>query len=176
MSRCHALLAGSMILFSILREPLAAEITTTYKGDLALPVDLYSSDGILLEKGKFEIEVRYERDQYLLVLAKKEDKPLTKQDKQSAKVIGETVSSEQLKAVLQGLPLFGTLRLDSAQPTESVKENEKPANPPLLPNLSWEVTLRAFEVPNKDEVVFVFRKNAEPPTTVVFRLFRNKPK
>lgn len=172
MSGCHTWLA-LMILLSVFREPLAAE-TSAYRGELPLPIDLYSSDGILLEKGKFEVEVRYERDHYALAIAKKEGKPLTK-------VGGQTVSREQLKEVQQGVPLFGTLRLESPQPSGAAKEagNETSSNPsPYLPRFSWQVTLRAFEVPNKDEVVFLFRNNGsvEPPTTVVFRLFRNKPK
>ena len=172
------MLAGLMIVFSVLLGPLAAEVTTTYKGELPLPEDLYSSDGILLKKGKFEVEVRYERGHYVLVLAEKGDKLVTKEDKPSAKVGGEAVSGEQSRAFMKGVPLFGTVRLESAQPSEPAKENETPSNPTPLPKFSWEVTLRAFEVSNKDEVAFVFRKNgsAQPPTTVVFRLFRNKPK
>jgi hypothetical protein len=177
MSRCHTLLAGLIILLSITVEPLTAEVTSSYKGELPLPEDLYSSDGILLKKGKFEVEVRYETGHYVLVLAEKGDKPLTKEDKRSTKVGGETVSGEQLKSFMKGVPLFGTVRLESAQP-EPEKENDTPSNPTPLPKFSWEVTLRAFEVSNKNEVVFVFLKNGsvQPSTTVVFRLFRNNPK
>jgi hypothetical protein len=161
-----------VVLVTLFTAQLAAQTISTYRGELQLPVDLYTSDGVLLEKGKFEIEVRYERD-YALVFAKK--------DKTLARVGGQTVSGEQLKEVFQGVPLIGTLRLETPEPSGPAKEtgNETPSNPsPYLRKFSWQVTLRAFEAPNKNDVVLVFRKNgtAEPPTTVAFRLFSNKPK
>jgi hypothetical protein len=95
-------LVWTVIILLLLAGPLAAETTGTYKGELALPVDLYSSDGVLLEKGKFEIEVRNEKGNYALIFARK--------DKTLARVGGRTVSGDQLQEVFQGMQVHFALR------------------------------------------------------------------
>jgi hypothetical protein len=161
-----------IVLFTLFNTLMvAAQTAGVYKGELQLPVDLYTSEGILLEKGTFEIEVRQEKGHYALVAIKK--------DKVLARLRGEMVSEDESLQVSRGMPLTGTLRLEEASEGAKETANESAANPsPYLSRLSWRVTLRVFEAPNKNDVVFVFRNNrsAEPSTTVTFRLFRNKPK
>ncbi|HEX2523984.1 MAG TPA: hypothetical protein VHP35_17875, partial [Terriglobia bacterium] len=74
-----------IVLFTLFNTLMvAAQTAGVYKGELQLPVDLYTSEGILLEKGTFEIEVRQEKGHYALVAIKK--------DKVLARLRGEMVS------------------------------------------------------------------------------------
>jgi hypothetical protein len=161
----------AVVLLAFSRAQVAAGVNGPYKCELQLPVDLYTSDGVLLEKGKFGIEVRQEKDHYLLAVVSK--------DKVLARVRGETVSEDESKQVSVGMPLVGTLRLE--EPSEPAKEttSQSASNPTsYLPRLSWRVTLRVFETPNQNDVVLLFRKieTAESPVAVVFRLFKTRPK
>lgn len=148
---------------------LAAEKPDVYKGELQLPFDLYTSEGLQLEKGRWEIEVRQQNTRYEFIFNKK--------NKTVARVGGDTVAEEKLKQLSLGVPLTGTIRLEETPAEEADKEPPSDSSSYLI-RLSWRVTLRVLGSPNSNEVILSFRKDgtSEPPSRVIFRLFRSKLK
>jgi hypothetical protein len=162
-------IVGLLLPLEILSRPRAAGSPGVYKGELQLPVDLYTSEGVSLEAAKWEIEVRQENARCEFIFRKKE--------KIVARIGGETLAEEQLKQIAFGMPLAGTVRLEEAAAKEAgTAVSSDPSS--YLMRMSWRLTLRILGPPNGNEVFLVFAKNdaSDQPLKVIFRLFRSKPK
>ena len=83
---------------------LSAQAPSSLKVVMRLPVDLYTADGIRLEKGQYEIEVRREKGQYQLAFISG--------GKAKALVTGRP-STEDAIASSATIPLVGTHYLGS---------------------------------------------------------------
>jgi hypothetical protein len=148
-----------------------AQSVVSYKSDIQLPVDMYTGDGVLLQKGHFDLEVRSEGGHYSLLFLDK--------NKTIARLNGQTVGKglEESKDLCPCIPLLGTTLLLPNTPIEKGKGTAA-AVAPRLPNLSWKATLRVYKSPNPSdkEVRFIFqeKENSGQQIRVHFRLFLKK--
>jgi hypothetical protein len=145
-----------------------AQSVVSYKSDFQLPVDLYTADGVLLRKGRFDLEVGSENGHYLLFFRDK--------NKTIARLSGQTAGKglEESKESSPSVPLVGTTLLLPDTPKEKGKGTTATVAP-HLPNLSWKATLRAYKSsdPSDKTVRFIFHEKQDSghETRVHFTLF-----
>jgi hypothetical protein len=146
----------SLLLFPLL---LVEPGRAIYRGEVWLPVELYTASGESIPSGKRELEIRSEGDDYILVFLSGE--------KRIASIHGKTGA----RAAGFNIPIVGTILLWPVKtaPTKS-------SISPYLANLSWSVTLRLYQAsePASKELRAIFRDKA---IRVEFPLFseRSKP-
>jgi len=91
-----------------------AQAINPYKGQLELPVDLYTEDGTLLRQGEtFDLEMRRENSQHLLVFLK--------HGKTVARVNERPATEQEANGALK--PVVGTIYLQEGQPSEKVSRS-----------------------------------------------------
>jgi hypothetical protein len=144
-------------LTTLLTGLILAQTGVSYEGKIELPVDLHSGDGLLLEKGKFDLEVRFEKGHYSLAFLRNgkivvlvNGRSLTNEDKESPPTI----------------PVVGTVFLRStAEPigTEEERHYVKTGRPQYAEQTrDWKATLRVYKATNpSSKVHFIFQERAE---------------
>lgn len=153
--------------------PSYAQMTVSWKGELVLPMSLYTGDGIELEKGKFEVEVRAEKEhEFLAFIRNGEILSLVK---------GQRIAAEERASNLPDLPLIGTVFLHPPQPSHVQEKEEKPTVTfaEHLKSRPWKAALRAYRYddPQSKEVDFVLEEESKPGewSRTDFKLFLAKP-
>ena len=128
-----------------------AETTPSYKGLMRLPIDLYTADGIRLEKGRYELEVRRDRGHPELVFLVN--------GKVNAIANGRVPQGDpfQLPATR---PLVGTHYLrSSAEPVRTAQERQYSKTGRAQyeeESRDWKASLRVYRAPDSSDVFFVF--------------------
>lgn len=129
-----------------------------YKGDVRLPLELYTASGESIPSGKQELEIRSEGDGYVLVFRSGEKRIASIQGKTGARAAGFSI------------PVVGTILLwpVKAAPTKS-------SISPYLTNLSWSATLRLYQAsePSSKELRAILRDKGK---RVEFPLFSERLK
>src|SRR5206468_2645186 len=128
---------------------------SSYKAQIRLPVDLFTRDGALLRKGRFDVEVRFQKERYVLLFLEK--------DKVVAVVNGQPSELEESKESSHTDPLVGTTLLWPINADDKVKDDNS-KGPQYLPGLSWETTLRIYRSSDHgdNEIFLIFQKLAKP--------------
>ena len=123
-----------------------------YKGRIRLEVDLYTKDGVRLEKGRYGVEVRPDKDHDSLAFLS--------DGKVKAAVNGHMPPEDgRLPATIL---LMGTEYLRSSEDPELTVEERhfsKTGQPQYQEeNRDWKATLRAFKSEDNTRVFFVFHE------------------
>ena len=160
----------SLLLFATLSY---AQMSVSSKGELELPTSLYTGDGIQLEKGKFGMEVRSEKEHEFLVFMRNGEVV--------SLVSGQRIDPEKNAKRLPDLPLIGTVYLHPPKPPQ-VQEKEEKSTVTFAEHLKsrpWNAALRAYRSidPQSTEVDFVLEEESKPGewSRTDFRLFLAKP-
>jgi len=164
---CLALTLTLLLTFQIF-----AQTRPHYESEVRLPMDLYTKEGVLLQTGKFSLEVRLEKghDSLLFLRQKKAVATVLAQASEDKK--------EDSRATPLGIPILGTLHLAPVGSLDK-EENTKSTASEYFPSLSWKASLRVYKSANPEspEVNFVFleRDSSGKPLRRDFRLFLKKP-
>jgi hypothetical protein len=149
-----------------------AEMSVAYTGDVDLPVTLYTGDGIQLEKGRYEIEIRSEKGlNFLAFLRKGELVSL---------VNGQPIGAQVKANKLPDQPMVGTVYLYAPRAQQDAEKVEKPSVTfaEHLRNRPWRAALRVYNYsdPQNLEVDFILEeKNASGEwSRTDFKLFVKK--
>jgi hypothetical protein len=148
-------------------------MSVSSKGELELPASLYTGEGIQLAKGKFEVEVRSEKEHKFLVFLRNGEIV--------ALVNGQRIGAEEKASKPPDLPLIGTVYLHPPKPSQ-VQEKEEKSTVTFAEHLRsrpWNAALRAYRYidPQSREVDFVLEEESKPGqwSRTDFRLFLVKP-
>jgi hypothetical protein len=153
----------------LLSPPHLRAEAAVWETEIRLPLDLYTGDGLLLRKGGFDLEVRWEKEHYSLVFMKDQ--------KVVAIVNGQETATGPTETVI---PVVGTHYLRStAIPLGTAEERQlsKTGRPQYQDDdREWDISLRVFSG-SDDEVHFVFqrKKDWDHWEGTVFKLFRSNP-
>jgi hypothetical protein len=137
-----------------------------YRGEVRLPLELYTAGGEIIPSGKQDLEIRLAGSEYLLVFVSGQ--------KMIASIPGKAANATPGF----NMPVVGTILLQRVE--EEKKEEKKEASEmksrisPYLTNLSWKATLRLYQAtaPSSKELRAVFRDEAK---RVEFPLFSERP-
>jgi hypothetical protein len=135
---------------------LFAQAPSSLKVLLRLPVDLYTVDGIRIEKGQCEIEVKREQGQYQLAFIS---------DGKAKALVNGRPSAQDAVASRATIRLIGTHYL--APPGGQVmKAGERPYSKTGRSQYEeqerdWKHTLRLYKTPDDNEALFVFQERQE---------------
>jgi hypothetical protein len=137
------------LLFTSSIEMKAAEIAS-YKGLMRIPVDLITADGIRLEKGLFELEVKFEAAGYVLSFSsgghvKAVVKPVPQSDAVPASASIPIVGTHYLRPSTEPLLTGEERRFSKTGRTQYEEETR-----------DWRATVRVYKAP-PDTVFFVFQ-------------------
>jgi len=150
--------------------PASAQISTTYAGDLELPMPLYTRDGTRLEKGKFQIEIRLEKGRHFLAFLR---------NRQLVSLVDEQpANSAEGSAQLPDLPIIGTVYLRSAGTPLAKEEKATVTFAEHLGSRPWKADIRVYRYsdPQKNEVYFLLEEELKPGewSRTQFKLFLHK--
>src|SRR6266404_1463547 len=145
----------SLILFAGLAR---GQMTTAYEGELDLPSTLYTGDGIELESGRFQIEIRVEKAHHFLVFMR---------DGEIVSLVNERkhdAGDEANKG--PDVPMIGTVYLHPPAPPK-VREREEKATVTFAEHLKsrpWNAALRVHHLsgPQSNEVDFELDEEIKP--------------
>jgi hypothetical protein len=160
--------------FLILFAGLApAEMTTSYVGQLDLPSTLYSGDGVELERGRFQVEIRFEKGRHFLVFMR---------DGEIVSLVNEKSRDAGEEAIKHpDVALMGTVYLHPPAPPK-VREHEEKSTVTFADHLKsrpWKAALRVYRssVPQNNEVDFDLEEEIHPGewSRSDFVLFLKKP-
>ena len=147
-------------------------MSTSYRGELELPTSLYTGDGIQLEKGKFQIEIRSEKGRYFLVFLRSGEL--------ISLVNGRSPNAEEISKH-PDLPMIGTVYL-SPPGTPGGPEKEERSTVTFTEHLRsrpWKAALRAYRFPDPQsrEVDFTLQEESKPGewSRTDFKLFLKEP-
>ncbi len=133
-----------------------AEKLPSYKGSMRIPVDLYTTDGTRLEKGRYELEVKGQEPHRVLVLSLG--------DKVSSEVTELTQEDPALQTAT--IPVVGTHLLRStAVPLATAKERQfsQTGKPRYQEEKhDWKGTMRVYESRQERVVFFIFQERQRP--------------
>lgn len=159
----------SLILFAALTQ---AQMSTSYEGQLDLPSTIYTGNGVPLEKGRFQVEIRSEKGRHFLAFIR---------DGKTDSVVNEQSRGGEEAAQRPDLPMIGTVYLHPPAPP-TVRGMEEKATVTFAEHLKsrpWKAALRVyrFSTPQNSEVDFVLEEELQPGTwsRSVFELFLKKP-
>lgn len=139
----------------------------SFKGYISLPVDLYSVDGLHLEKGQYVVQVKVDNDRYTLVFLQ-DDQP-------KGSIKGNAVSADEIDE--SGYPLIGTQYLRSSDDpvgTEAERHFSKTGLPHYQEEgRDWKATLRVYTTNDRKEALWIFeqRQPGDKWSHVQFRLY-----
>ena len=149
----------------------AAEPALSYAGEVNLPVALRTAEGAVLEKGRFDIEVRSEDKQPVLAFSR---------GNEVKAVVGGRLWAADDETPEFSSPLVGTIFLrSSADPVGT--EEERHFSKTGLPQYQeegrkWNAVIRVYELSGSDggEVCFLFQQigKAGRSSRTEFKLFR----
>jgi len=160
----------SLILFAGLTH---AQLTTSYLGQLDLPSTLYTGDGVQLEKGRYQIEIRTEKGRHFLVFMR--DGEIVSLVNEKPHAAGEEANKRP------DVAMIGTVYLHPPAPPK-VREHEEKATVTFAEHLKsrpWKAALRVyrFSVAQSNEVDFELDEEIKPGewSRADFGLFLKKP-
>jgi hypothetical protein len=129
----------------------ASAIAETYKGQITLPIDLYTTEGTGLPKGKYEIQVNVDKQRFLL--------SFHSAGKSVAELAGHEMQGD-LFNLPATVPLVGTQYLrSSAEPVQTAQERQysKTGLPQYAEEArDWKATMRVYKS-DVGSVFFVFQ-------------------
>ena len=179
----HSLTYSALTVFLLLySRPLYAQMLTSYRGELELPAPLYTGDGIRLDEGKFQVEVRSEKASHFLVFLRNGEAV--------AVVNGQSTATVDKVGKDPEMPFIGTVYLYPAKTPARESQNVKKRDPGKaekqnfqftehLRSRPWKAALRAYghSEPKSNEIHFVFQKETQPGewSRTDFKLFLRKP-
>jgi hypothetical protein len=139
---------------------MAAANAPAYRGEVTLPMDLYTPSGTHLEARKYQIEIRQEGSRYQLAFVDK--------DKAVDTVPGRSPNAENVFTV----PITGVVVLWPPEPAEKPEPKSKLS--PYLTNISWQAVLRVYRSHQSSdrEVHALLRAKGQ---TIEFPLYLEKP-
>ena len=138
----------------------AEELTTRYEGQIRLPLDLHTTDGIAVQRGNLGIEVRLEKGHHLLLFFR--------DGAMIAAVNGQPVPQDRDE--VDAIPLVGTVSLSPVDPPLGPEQTAKD-NPEEPKVKEWEAALRVYGVPKIVQFVFFKRKRGRSQwSRIVFKL------
>ena len=146
---------------------LQAKEPIFYKGLIRLPAELCTPDGRSVRNGEYEIEIKREKEHYILIFSQK--------DKIEASVIGERVQAESIE-LGTAKPWLGTHFLRaSTDPvgTEAERHYSKTGRTQYEEEKrTWKASMRTFTFPNDNGVLFLFGEKGDKGqwNTVEFKL------
>ena len=148
-----------------------AQMSVVYKGDIELPTSLCTGDGIQLEKGKFEIEIRSEKGLRLLAFLRKGEI--------ISLVNGQALGAEVKADKLPDQPMVGTVYLYAATPHEPEKDEKSSVTfVEHLRSRPWRAALRVYNYSDHQnrEVDFILEEESTPGqwSRTNFKLFLKK--
>jgi hypothetical protein len=112
----------------------------SYRGSIILPIDLHTSKGVPVPKGKHEIEIRVDKDRYFLAFHS--------DDKVDTVITGQQIQGD-LFNLPATIPIVGTHYLrSSADPMQTAQERQfsKTGLPQYAEEArEWKATLRAYK-------------------------------
>ena len=130
----------------------------SYKGPVTLPIDLYTAEGVRLEKGKYETEIKVHQDHFTL--------SFLSVGKTIAVIEGEEIQGD-LFNLPATVPLVGTHYLrSSAEPVQTAQERQfsKTGLPQYAEETrDWKAALRVYKS-QTGSVFFVFQLRGEGGT------------
>jgi hypothetical protein len=134
----------------------AVEKLPSYKGSMRIPVDLYTTDGVRLKKGHYELEVKGQEPHRVLVFSLG--------DKVSAEV-AELTQEDPLPQTPE-IPVVGTHLLRStAVPLATAKERQfsQTGKPRYQEEKhDWKGTMRVYQSRQERVVFFIFQERQRP--------------
>jgi len=148
-------------------EPLASPDARGYKGELRLPVELFTEGGMRVQPGKAALELRFEKGQYSLWFLSDGPRVVIK---------GRPFREAELHL---GTPLSGTILLramdDFLASTEDRQHSKTGRAQYEEASHDWKATLRVYRSldPKSQECYFVFQARTQFGSwdRVVFRMF-----
>jgi len=148
-----------------------AQMSVAYKGEIELPVSLWTGDGVQLEKGKFEIEIRSEKGFNFLAFLRK--------GKIISLVNGQAMGAEVKADKFPDQPMVGTVYLYAATPHEPEKDEKSSVTfVEHLRSRPWRAALRVYNYsdPQNREVDFILDEESTPGqwSRTNFKLFLKK--
>jgi hypothetical protein len=150
-----------------------AEMSVFYRGELVLPMPLYTGDGIRLDKGKCEIEIRSEKAHAFLAFLRN--------GALVALVNGRPIGAERRADKPPDLPMLGTIYLYPPGPPR-IQEKEEKSSVTFAEHLvsrPWKAVLRVYRYsnPQRREVNFMLQEESKPGewSRTEFNLFLQKP-
>ena len=116
---CRLALAAAIlsIVWVIFVGSARAQMSVAYKGEVELPVTLFTADGIELEKGRFDIEIRSEKELNFLVFLRKGEI--------ISLVNGQALGAQAKTEDLPDQPMLGTVYLYAAGTSHEPEKDEK---------------------------------------------------
>jgi len=146
-------------------------MSVAYKGEIELPVSLWTGDGVQLEKGKFEIEIRSEKGLYFLAFLRKGEI--------ISLVNGQAMGAEVKADKFPDQPMVGTVYLYAATPHEPEKDEKSSVTfVEHLRSRPWRAALRVYNYsdPQNREVDFILDEESTPGqwSRTNFKLFLKK--
>ena len=145
------------------------ETPTSYKGEVELPVDLYTKDHVLFSAGHCDLEVRYRNEVYSLLLSprNKTEAPI--------EVSGTRMEGHKLSESDQIIPVVGTILMRASTTMQEANKPLPPQIAPALSRLDWKATLRMYRSSDLSgkEIVLLFQTESanQKRDLVSFRLF-----
>ena len=148
----------------------AADTLPSYSGEVHLPVALRTADGTVLERGHFDIEVRFEDQQPVLAFSRRDDVKA---------VVSGQLWEDQDETPEFSSPLVGTIFMrSSADPVGD--EQERRSSKTGLPQYQeegrkWNMVIRVYKLldSERNEVSFLFQQigKAGSSSRTGFKLF-----
>lgn len=141
----------------------------SYKGEVELPVDLYTKDHVLVSAGHCDLEVRYQNEAYSLLLSHRNKTEVP------TEVNGTRMEAwHKLSESDQIIPVVGTI-LMRASTTKQEAGKRSPKIAPALSGLDWKATLRMYSSSDlsRKEILLLFQTEStnQKRDLVSFRLF-----
>lgn len=149
-----------------------AQMSVAYKSEIQLPVTLCTGDGIQLEKGRYEIEIRSEKALNILAFLRKGEVV--------SLVTGQAMGAQAKANKLPDQPMIGTTYLYAAGNQQEAEKDEKSSVTfaEHLRSRPWRAALRvySFSDPQNREVDFIFEEKTTSGdwSRTDFKLFLKK--
>jgi hypothetical protein len=141
----------------------------SFRGDVRLPVDLYTPDGARLERGPYIMEVKIENERYNLVFLQ-DDQP-------KATIKGDVLPEDG--SYPSGFPLIGAQYLRSSDDpvgTEAERHFSKTGLPHYQEeSRDWKATMRVYTTDDPKQAIWLFeqREPGRKWSHVLFKLNLN---
>ena len=131
---------------------VSAQPSISYKASITLPVDLYTADGIKIEKGEYQVRVELPNEGGSLAFLA--------DDKVKAQVKGQAPQGD-LAVMPAPIPLMGALYLRSSvdpMPTAQERQFSKTGRTQYEEETrDWKAVLRSYRTRDVTDVYFVFQ-------------------
>jgi hypothetical protein len=137
--------------------------TSAYRGEVRLPVDLYTEAGGTIASGKYQVEVRLEAGAAKLAFLSGSD------------VVAAIEADAKRPDTNFTIPLAGTVLLRPVEKPKSEESSDQSRSEisPYLTPISWNTTLRFYKSSSGTQVRAIYRNGK---TTIEFPLDSARPR